>query len=165
LSNNKDTKLVIIAHSTSEENTQIWYESIVENCFDQIEVFRDPEKKLYEQVGFNWNFNAGPMILMAMKVHYGGLFREMDKKSPGWDKRKMSAENDAEALKIDGQPTVPGPKFSDKMGQDFLMRRPLEGENPCQQGGDVVLDAEGKILKVYHMNSVNDRVTMEELGL
>ena len=91
------------------------------------------------------------------------MFKKMDQAEPGWDKKKLNPkETSEEVLKIAAPPA--GAPMKDT-SMDFLMRRPLEGENPNQQGGDVILDKDGRILKVFHMNSVNDRVSMEDLGL
>ena len=96
------------------------------------------------------------------------MFIEMDENQPGWDEKAISNE-DIDHTKDENKYKFKHPlpnsriKFSEQ--QNFLMRKYFDDENPAQQGGDVLLDEGGRILKVFKMDNVNDRVDLGELGL
>lgn len=153
--------MVIIAHSKSEDNSLMWYESIVTQNFDRVEMFRDPELRLYDQVGMNWSLNGGPGMVVAFKNSYGGMLKQLDKQTPGWDKKGGLTSEGLLESKIGAAPGM----FDAQKNADYLIRTHFEGENPSQQGGDVLLDGAGKIQKVFTMNSVFDRVKLEDIGV
>ena len=147
----KDRPLWIVVHTKSIDSARIFYESVVgdDNLEGRVEMYIDPERALYKNVGFDWRLKAGEMIFMAMKMVYGKMFKDMDKESTGWDQQIVKPVKDA-------------PK---DIMEDYSMRRFMKNENPAQQGGDVVLDDEGKIVSIFQMSSVEDRVSLKDLGL
>lgn len=152
---NKNTKLVIVAHTKNIENAKIWYESVVDDDLDgRVEMYVDHHRSLYKKVGFDWRFTCGSRIVQAMKMVYGKMWKEMDRQNENWEQNIAQTEEEGRSKN----------KPEDKM-QDFLMRRFMANENPAQQGGDVVLDSEGKIVSIFQMANVHDRVSLKDLGL
>lgn len=131
-------------------------------------MYVNSDKSSYQQVGFNWNMKltgaiSGPNKVQCvdiLKEYYSKMFIKMDQTTENWEnqvQKEISEKSDE---------GYAGSMPQEKM-KNFLMRRyqDTDDENICMQGGDVVLDGNGVIQKVFYMLSVSDRVSMEDLGL
>ena len=45
----------------------------------------------------------------------------------------------------------------------YVFRKFIDGDNPLQQGGDAVFDANWKLIKIFPMLHVADRVSVDDL--
>jgi len=106
---------------------------------DRVEMYSDPDLTLYEAFGFSWQLSPGDWHVPLIK-----LYAKFHTSSPG--------------------EVVPLPfTISGVSMGDYKFRKYVAGDNAQQQGGDVVLDRENKLVNIYPMKSVNDRPNIEEV--
>ena len=130
-------KLTIISFTNKPDFCQDYLESVVEEqYFDRVEFLIDSERKLYRGFGFDWKVGQGderqawqPIIMKEYALAHQSV---------------GGSEYDSPIIKM-------GMKFS---FEDFVFRKFVKDDDPLQQGGDVILDTEGKVLKVFAMDSV-----------
>lgn len=107
----------------------------------RVEFYIDPEKRLYDALGFNWRSTPANwksfIVKMYAKTHLSEAGSE-----------------------IKGERLPPGMQYN---FNDFMFRKFVKNDDPFQQGGDAVLDANMKLLKIFSMKSVNDRPSADQV--
>lgn len=135
--------MVVVSFTPDKDACSEWFDLVIDHRFkDQVSFYIDAERKLYKQFGFDWNH--------SLKNWKPFIMREYS-----------CAHNSKSGEKYNTIFTDP-----EKIGftfQDFKFRRFVENDNSAQQGGDAVLDGEGKLLKIFPMSSVNDRPTVKDV--
>jgi len=136
-----------------ENQATEWYHSVIAKDYPNfpVEIYIDRERKYYQKVGFNWAIcNGAPaeLYLRVVKM-YAITFKNVKDKSELSDLQIPYFE---QSIKVQ----------SEDHRKQFLFKKYQYEADFCQQGGDVKLDKDYKLIKIYPMESVQDRVELSE---
>jgi len=124
-----------------------------EEYLERVEFYIDPERKLYQAFGFNWKLGTGSSE-ESKKIRWSPFimkeYARTHKSEPGKDYDSLI--NDSLVNKF------PWLKL-----EDFVFRKYVKDDDPGQQGGDVTLDKNGNLIKIYAMDNVFDRPSIDQL--
>lgn len=156
---NINLKIFTYTSLKNVDHAKFWYESIVDRHQNRVDLYLDTNKILYDVVGFNFNIVMSHAInpIQLIKQHYVQFYVDLDKKDKNWESQPLTASSN-----IVGSKGV-----NPAVDENFLVKKFMDTgeENICLQGGDVVLNRQGIIEKVFVMQSFRDRVSMADLGL
>jgi len=139
-------KLTIISFTNKPEFCQEYLESVVEKkYFDRVEFLIDADRRLYRGFGFDWKLGQGVMK-EPKKLGQGG-----------WQPFIMKEYALAHQSVGGTDYNSPAKKMIDFSYEDFVFRKYVKNDDPLQQGGDVILDMNGKLVKIFGMDNVTDR--------
>jgi len=137
--------LVIVSFNASDAINQEWLDTVIDDEYlDRTELYSDPDRILYRELGFGWSFTPKVFPIKIVKM-YAGIHTT----KPGTE------------LAFKATNRIP----KEEMGADadYRFRRFVNNDTMLQQGGDVVVDNGGKILKIFPMAHVNDRPSTKEV--
>jgi len=131
-SNKSNFKLTIVSFTNKPEFCEDYLESVVEPQYsDRVEFLIDAKRIFYRGFGFDWKLNGsiwGPFIMKEYATAHQSQSGS-DYNSPV---KKMMNFN----------------------YEDFVFRKFVKDDDPMQQGGDVILDMDGKLVEIFGMDSV-----------
>jgi len=148
--------VVVVSFTNNTLAFKEWFDFVIPPRYeDKVELFMDPERKLYQVLGFNYQFalknlkeEEKPAFMDKMKSEQQHIwplnmvkFYSMSQNSHSENKNFESTEGD----------------------ESYVFRKFIDGDNPLQQGGDAVFDANWKLIKVFPMLHVADRVSVDDL--
>jgi len=131
-SNRSNFKLTIVSFTNKPEFCEDYLESVVEPQYsDRVEFLIDAERKFYRGFGFDWKLGGhrwGPFIMKEYATVH---------QSEGGSDYNSPVKN-----------------MMDFSYEDFVFRTFVKDDDPLQQGGDVILDMDGKLVEIFGMDNV-----------
>lgn len=135
-SNKSNFKLTIVSFTNKPEFCEDYLESVVEPEYsDRVEFLIDCERKFYRGFGFDWKLGQGS-------------------NHQSWGPFIMKEYATAHQSEGGSDYNSPVKKMMDFSYEDFVFRKFVKDDDPLQQGGDVVLDMDGKLVEIFSMDSV-----------
>jgi len=133
--------LVVVSFNSDRNVNEEWIESVIDECYlDRVEFYADPDRLLYRDLGFAWSMKPQLLDIGVVKM-YAGIHK--------------SKSRSPLAFK-----STEGPSGAD---EDYRFRRFVENDTVLQQGGDAVLDKDGKLLHIFPMKRHRDRPAIEDV--
>ena len=135
-SNVSNFKLTIVSFTNNPEMCEDYLESVVEERYlEKVEFFIDANRKFYRGFGFDWKHGQGS-------------------NQHSWQPFIMKEYAAAHQSEAGTDYNSPIKSMMDFSYEDFVFRKFVKDDDPLQQGGDVVLDSENRLVKIFSMDSV-----------
>jgi len=146
--------IIITASTTDQLDIRNWYNIVVTSHQNKVDMYIDDKRVLFCKVGFDWYL---PFIttysIEVIRNSYAKMFIQDEKRR----KLDQNSKNKFELLEHTS--------LTSDQQQEYVYRQYLPKEHNGQQAGDVLLDGDFRILKVFPTNYHYDRPSLETLGI
>jgi len=137
-------KLIIVSFTNQKEYCEEYLDMVVDDKYlDRVEFYIDANRNLYKQLGFDWKFGQDNERKAIWKP---------------WVIKEYAKTHH----------TTKGEDYGSAMGlpkdfsyDDFVFRKFVKDDDPFQQAGDAVLDKSGRLIQIFPMIHVSDRVDID----
>lgn len=138
--------MIIISFTDQKDYCEEYLETVVESRYsDRVEFYIDADRAVYKQLGFDWKFGQDPERKAIWKPW---VIKEYAKTH-----HTTAGEDYGSAM------TLPKGFTYD----DFVFRKFVKDDDPFQQAGDAVFDKEGRLVGIFPMVHVSDRVDIDDI--